>query len=67
MYETRLRFSHNSHARDTSLSLTILHPIINHSLSFIKAQKLPESTKLTKQVEQLHKEVTDKVSTQRRK
>jgi transposase InsO family protein len=28
------------HARDTPLSLTILHPVANHSLSFIKAQKL---------------------------
>jgi hypothetical protein len=55
------------HARDTPLSLTILHPIVNQSLSFIKAQQLAESTKLTQQVEQLHKEVTDKVSRQRRK
>jgi hypothetical protein len=55
------------HARDTPLSLTILHSIANHSLSFIKAQQLAESTKLTKQVEQLHKEVTDTVSRQRRK
>jgi hypothetical protein len=47
--------------------LTILHPIANHSLYFIKAQQLGESTKLTQQVEQLHKEVTDKVSRQRRK
>jgi hypothetical protein len=55
------------HARDTSLSLTILHPIENQSLSFIRAQKLAESTKLSQQVEKLHKEVTDKVSRQRRK
>jgi hypothetical protein len=34
---------------------------------FIKAQQLAGSTKLTQQVEQLHKEVTDKVSRQRRK
>jgi hypothetical protein len=47
--------------------LAILHPIANHSLSFIKAQQLAESTKITQQVEQLHKEVTDKVSRQRRK
>jgi hypothetical protein len=39
----------------------------NQSSSFIKAQQLAESTKLTQQVEQLHKEVTDKVSRQRRK
>jgi hypothetical protein len=39
----------------------------NQSLSFIRAQKLAESTKLTQQVEQLHKEVTDKVSRQRRR
>jgi hypothetical protein len=39
----------------------------NQSLSFIKAQQLAESTKLTQQVEQLHKEVTGKVSRQRRK
>jgi hypothetical protein len=38
----------------------------NQSLSFIKAQKLAESSKLTQQVEQLHKEVKDKVSRQRR-
>jgi hypothetical protein len=55
------------HKRDTPLSLTILHPITNHSLSFIKAKQLAESTKLTQHVEQLHKEVTDKVSRQRRK
>jgi hypothetical protein len=53
-------------ATDTPLSLTILHPIPNHFLSFIKAQQLAESTKLTKQVEQLHNEVPDKVSRQRR-
>jgi transposase InsO family protein len=35
------------HARDTPLSLAILHPIANHSLSFIKAQQLSEITKLT--------------------
>jgi hypothetical protein len=57
----------NGDARDTPLSLTILHPIANHSLSFIKAQQLAKSTKLTQQGEQLHKEVTDKVSRQRRK
>jgi hypothetical protein len=34
------------HERDTPLSLTILHPIANHSLPFIKAQQLAESTKL---------------------
>jgi hypothetical protein len=55
------------HARDTTLSLTILHPIENQSLSFSRAQQLAESTNLSKQVEQLHKEVTDKVSRQRRK
>jgi hypothetical protein len=55
------------HARDTPLCLTIPHSITNHSLSFIKAQQLAESTKLTQHVEQLHKEVTDKVSRQRRK
>jgi hypothetical protein len=38
------------HARDTPLSLTILHPIANHSLSFIKAQQLAESTNITNQV-----------------
>jgi hypothetical protein len=43
------------HERDTPLSLTILHPISNHSLSLIKAQKLAESTKLANQVEKLHK------------
>jgi transposase InsO family protein len=43
------------HARDTPLSLTILHPIANHSLSFIKAQQLAECTKLTNQVEKQHK------------
>jgi hypothetical protein len=42
------------HARDTPLSPTTLHPIANHSLSFIKAQQLAESTKLTNQVEKLH-------------
>jgi hypothetical protein len=47
--------------------LTILHPNANPSLTFIKAQQLAESTNLTQQVEQLHKEVTDKVSRQRRK
>jgi hypothetical protein len=36
------------HARDTPLSLTNFHPIANNSLSFIKAQQLAESTKLTK-------------------
>jgi hypothetical protein len=55
------------HARDSPLSLTILHPMKNQSLSFIRAQQLTESTKLTQQVEQLHKEVTDKVSRQRRR
>jgi hypothetical protein len=55
------------HARDTPRALTVLLPITNHCLSFIKAQKLAESTKRTQQVEQLHKEVTDKVSRQRRK
>lgn len=55
------------HARDTPLSLTVLHPVTNQSLSFIKAQQLAESTKFALQVEQLHKEVTDKVSRQRRK
>jgi hypothetical protein len=55
------------HARDSPHSLTILHPMKNQSLSFIRAQKLAESTKLTLQVEQLHKEVTDKVSRQRGK
>jgi hypothetical protein len=55
------------HSRYTPLSLAILYPIANHSLSFIKAQQLAESTKLTQQVEQLHKEVTEKVSRQLRK
>jgi transposase InsO family protein len=55
------------HARDTPLSLTILRPIANHSLPFSKAQQLAEITTFTQQVEQLHKEVTDKVSRQRRK
>jgi hypothetical protein len=55
------------YARDSSLSLTILHPMKNQYLSFIKAQQLAESTNLTQQFEQLHKEVTDKVSRQRRK
>jgi hypothetical protein len=55
------------HARDTPLSLTILHPIANHFLSFVKAQKLAESTKLANQVEKLHKVVSQKVSRQRRK
>jgi hypothetical protein len=55
------------HARDKPLSLTIQHPIANHSLSFIKAQQLAESTKITNQVEKLHKEVSEKVSRQRRK
>jgi hypothetical protein len=49
------------HARDTSLSLTILHPIANHSLFFIKGQQPAESTKITSQVEKLHKEVSEKV------
>jgi hypothetical protein len=55
------------HARDTPLSLTILHPIANHSLSFIKAQQLAQSIKLTNQVENLNNEVPEKVSSQRRK
>jgi hypothetical protein len=55
------------HASDTPLSLIILHPIANHPLSFIKAQQLAESTKLTNQVEKLHKEVSEKVSRQGRK
>jgi hypothetical protein len=55
------------HARDTTLSLTILHPIANHYLSFIKSQQLAESTKLANQVEKLHTEVSEKVSRQRRK
>jgi hypothetical protein len=55
------------HVRDSPLSLTIQHPITNKSLSIIKAQQLAESVKFTKQVEQLHKEVRDKVSRQRRK
>jgi hypothetical protein len=55
------------HARDTPLSLTILHLIANHSLSFIKAQQLAESTKLSNEVEKLHKEVSEKISRQRRK
>jgi hypothetical protein len=55
------------HARDKPHSLTILHPIENQSLSFTRAQRLAESTKLSQQFEQLHKEVTDKVSRQRRK
>jgi hypothetical protein len=55
------------HTRDTPHSLTILHPIANHSLSFIKAQQLAESIKLANQVEKIHKEVSEKVSRQRRK
>jgi Integrase core domain/Integrase zinc binding domain len=55
------------HARYTPLSLTILHPIANHSISFIKAQQLADSTNLTNQVEKQHKEVSEKVSRQRRK
>jgi hypothetical protein len=55
------------HARDTPLSLAILQFIANHSLSFIKAQQLAESTKLTSQVQKHHKEVSEKVSRQRRK
>jgi hypothetical protein len=38
-----------------SRALTTLHPIANHSLSFIKAQQLAESTKLSKQVVKLQK------------
>jgi hypothetical protein len=55
------------HARDTPLSRTIQHLIANYSLSFIKAQRLSESTNLTNQVEKLHNEVSEKVSRQRRK
>jgi hypothetical protein len=55
------------HARATPLSLTNLRPIANHSLSFIKAQQLAESIKLANQVEKIHKEVSEKVSRQRRK
>jgi hypothetical protein len=55
------------HTRDTPLSLTIQHPMTNQSLSFVKAQQLAESVKFSKQVEILHKEVTEKVSRQRRK
>jgi hypothetical protein len=55
------------HARDTPLSLTILHPIANHYLPFIKDQKLAERIKLANQVEKIHKEVSEKVSRQRRK
>jgi hypothetical protein len=47
--------------QNTPLSLTILHPIANHSLSFIKAQQLAESTKIANQVEKLHKKVSEKV------
>jgi hypothetical protein len=36
------------HARDIPLLVTILHPITNHSLSFIKAQQLAESARLTR-------------------
>jgi hypothetical protein len=52
---------------NTPLSLTILRPIANHSLSFIEAQQLAESTKLSNQVEKLYKEVSEKVSRQLRK
>jgi hypothetical protein len=55
------------HVRDSPISLTIQHPITNKSLSLVKAQQLAESVKFTKQVEKLHKEVTDKVSRQRHK
>jgi hypothetical protein len=55
------------HVRDSPLSLTIEYPITNKSLTFIKAQQLAESVNFTKQVEQLLKEVTKKVSQQRRK
>jgi Integrase zinc binding domain/Integrase core domain len=55
------------HARHSPLSVTILHPMKNQSLSFIRAQQLAESTNLTQQVEQLHKKVTDNVSRQRHK
>jgi hypothetical protein len=55
------------HVRDSPLSLPIQHPITNKSLSFVKAQPLAECVKFTKQVEKLPKEVTDKVSHQRRK
>jgi hypothetical protein len=61
------RTAFTGHARDTPLCLTILHPIANHYLSFIKYQQLAESTKLANQVEKLHKEVSEKVSRQRRK
>jgi Integrase core domain len=54
----------NGHARDIPLSLTILYPISNRSLTFIEAQQLAESTKLTQQFEQLYKEVTGKASRQ---
>jgi hypothetical protein len=55
------------HVRDSPLSLSIIHPIANKSLSYVKAQQLAESVKVTKQIEQLHKEATDKVSRHRRK
>jgi hypothetical protein len=38
------------HARDTPLSLIILRPIENQSLSFFRAQQLAESTKISQQV-----------------
>jgi hypothetical protein len=43
------------HARDSPLSLTVLHPTANKSLPFIKAQQLAEIIKFTTKVEQLHK------------
>jgi hypothetical protein len=45
----------------------VLHPTAIKSLPFINAQQLAEISKLTTQVEQLHKEVSTQVSRQRRK
>jgi hypothetical protein len=55
------------HARDLPLALTVLHPTVNKSLSFIKAQQLAEVSKFTTQIEQLQNEVSTQVSRQRRK
>jgi hypothetical protein len=55
------------HARDSLLALTVLHPMANKSLPFIKAQQLAEISKFTTQIEQLYKEVSTQVSRQRRK
>jgi hypothetical protein len=55
------------HTRDSPLALTVLHAMSNKSLPFIKAQQLAEISKLTTQIEQLHKEGSTHVSRQCRK